>query len=144
MAIIVPDDETTIQAAVDAAGAGGTVLVRAGTYTENVTIIDDNITLIALEEVVLQGTGSSPGIGIEIDNANGITIIGFEIKGYTMGIKIGEADYPSNNNKLIRNRADNNGYNGIWINGNSNKLIRNRADNNEFSSKCSGCHVCRR
>ena len=36
--IYVPDDYPTIQAAVNAASAGGTIIVRDGTYNENINV----------------------------------------------------------------------------------------------------------
>lgn len=41
----VPDDYSTIQAAVNAASPGDTIIVRDGTYTENVDVNVDNLTL---------------------------------------------------------------------------------------------------
>lgn len=41
----VPDDYTTIQAAVDAARPGDTIIVRDGTYTENVDVNKDHLTI---------------------------------------------------------------------------------------------------
>ena len=43
--IYVPDDYSTIQAAVDAASPGNTIIVKDGIYTENVDVNKDNITI---------------------------------------------------------------------------------------------------
>jgi pectin methylesterase-like acyl-CoA thioesterase len=59
----VPRDYSTIQAAVDAAGAGDTVQVKAGVYNENVVVSTSSVRLHATSGVVLDGTGLT-GIGI--------------------------------------------------------------------------------
>ena len=43
--VYVPDDYPTIQAAVDAASPGDTIIVRNGTYTENVDVNKDHLTI---------------------------------------------------------------------------------------------------
>jgi len=43
--IYVPDDYSTIQAAVDAANPGDTIIVRDGTYIENVNVNKDHLTI---------------------------------------------------------------------------------------------------
>ncbi|PKP59793.1 hypothetical protein CVT91_06160 [Candidatus Atribacteria bacterium HGW-Atribacteria-1] len=43
--IYVPDNYSTIQAAVDAASPGDTIIVRDGTYTENVNVNKDHLTI---------------------------------------------------------------------------------------------------
>ena len=43
--IYVPDDYATIQAAVDTASPGDTIIVRGGTYTENVDVNKDHLTI---------------------------------------------------------------------------------------------------
>ena len=43
--IFVPDDYATIQGAVDAASPGDTIIVRDGTYIENVDVNKDHLTI---------------------------------------------------------------------------------------------------
>ena len=43
--IYVPDDYLTIQAAVDASNPGDTIIVRDGTYTENIDVNKDHLTI---------------------------------------------------------------------------------------------------
>ena len=60
--IYVPDDYLTIQAAVDAASPGGTIIVRDGTYTENVDVNKDHLTIQSengAESTIVQAADSS-------------------------------------------------------------------------------------
>lgn len=76
-AIVVPRDYATIQAAVDAAESGDTIIVEAGTYPE---------ALMLNKTVTLSGVGMpviftpEDGIGLEID-ADNCTISGFSLEG---------------------------------------------------------------
>lgn len=78
---------TTIQAAVDAAKAGDTIVVAKGTYTEQVTFAadKDNITLRAMNSqrpviVAPAALAGDKGI-VEVDGADGVTVRGFTITG---------------------------------------------------------------
>src|SRR5215203_2169688 len=53
---------TTIQAAVDAASPGDTVLVPPGTYHESVTITKSGLTIKGTRDAVLDATGFAVGI----------------------------------------------------------------------------------
>lgn len=56
--IYVPDDYPAIQAGVDAASPGNTIIVRDGTYTENVDVGKDHLIIRSeneAEAAVVQG-----------------------------------------------------------------------------------------
>ncbi|TGD94864.1 hypothetical protein EU555_30910, partial [Methylobacterium nonmethylotrophicum] len=70
----------TIQAAIDAAQSGDTILVAQGTYAENLVVSTANVTLRALStSAVIQG-----GIAINA-GATGVTLDGFTISGTVPG-----------------------------------------------------------
>lgn len=69
-------DATTIQQGVTMAGAGGTVIVCAGTYPESVDITTPNLMLRGLRGAVVDATGQSYGIGI---GANRVTVTGMTV-----------------------------------------------------------------
>ena len=57
---------TTIQAAVDEADPGDTVLVPAGTYAESVNVTEPGITLRGPRDAFLDGTGLDLLYGIRV------------------------------------------------------------------------------
>ena len=80
---------STIQAAVDAAQPGDSILVPAGTYREAVTVTKSGITLIGQPGAVLDGTGVGATVGVRVRSTDGtrltdFTLDGFEIRGYTL------------------------------------------------------------
>ncbi|UCG95673.1 MAG: right-handed parallel beta-helix repeat-containing protein [archaeon] len=76
--ITVPDDYSTIQAAVDAASGGDTVSVLSGTYNENL-IIDKQISLVGEgKETTVIGAGTGHVVRII---SNGVEVSGFTVKG---------------------------------------------------------------
>ncbi len=101
-------DGMSIQEAIDAASDGDTIIVNAGTYTENL-IVDKEVTLQANGEVILEGTiddqlsipdgtalndyfeanhpaySATTGIEVQADN---VTIDGFTISHFSVGVHL--------------------------------------------------------
>lgn len=101
--IYVPtDDYKTIQSAVDAASAGTTIYVEAGTYYEHVTISKENITIIGKDWDNTKVDGNSSGPVFSLLGANNSFVIGFTIKnsGDQPGILL---DYNSSGNYITEN-----------------------------------------
>jgi len=80
----VPQDFSTIQAAVDAAGTGDTIEVDKGIFSENVVIAGKTNIRLRGDDTVLQG--SAVGIGINIVNSDHIRVEGFIVDGFHTGI----------------------------------------------------------
>jgi parallel beta-helix repeat protein len=80
---------TTIQAAIDAAQAGDTILVPPGVYRENVRVTQDNITIQGSPDAVMDGTGLEGNTGIRVASLdpakriNGFNLTGLTIQNYS-------------------------------------------------------------
>ena len=129
--IYVPDDFSTIQQAINNASEGDTIVVRNGTYSENV-LVDKRLNIVCEGECILNAKSiRKPAFDIE---ANGVNISGFTIqnaKGYMMaGIRInGENCNVSNN--VVRNN-----YVGIYLKkSDGNRVENNVIANNKFGIK---------
>jgi hypothetical protein len=93
--IIVPADRATIQAAVDAAGTGDTVLVQPGTYAGAVHIGGGRhgLALVAADPddpPVLTGDGPR-GAAVTIDGADDVTLDSLAIEGPADGVSVKDA-----------------------------------------------------
>lgn len=82
--INVPDDQPTIQAAVDAAKPGDLVLIQPGTYHEAVTVETENLTIRGIDRnaTVLDGQFALDN-GIRVVGANGVAIENLTARNYT-------------------------------------------------------------
>jgi parallel beta-helix repeat protein len=129
--IYVPDDYAKIHWAVENATAGDTIIVRDGTYTENVNV---NKRLTIRSEngsayTIVQAASSNDYI-FEV-KADYVTISGFTVKGATAysGIYLLHADYCT-----ISNNDANSNRNGIelWDSNNNNTIANNNASNNSY------------
>ncbi len=124
---------TTIQAAVDAASPGNTIIVRDGTYTENV---DVNKSLTIQSEngatsTTVQAANSSDHVfHVTADN---VTIIGFTVTGantnYSAGIYLGISFGNGVDYCTISNNTASNNYGGIRLQDSNNNTITNNTAN---------------
>ncbi|MCW4019062.1 MAG: right-handed parallel beta-helix repeat-containing protein [Candidatus Bathyarchaeota archaeon] len=135
--IVVPDDYSTIQEAIDNAVDGDTVFVRAGVYVESV-VVNKAITLKG------EGKGLTEVYGLSVETTmlvrrDGVTITGFTIDGgpdaldtnHTRGRLAGIHLLHVRNCQVFDNEVVDCRY-GIWLYGASdNSVFSNSAVNNE-------------
>jgi len=80
--IIVPDDNPTIQEAINVANAGDVIIVREGTYIENVKVNKDHLTIKSengADGTIVQAANPDDH-GFEI-TADYVSLSGFTVKG---------------------------------------------------------------
>jgi parallel beta-helix repeat protein len=78
-------DFTTIQAAIDAASAGDTIIVKDGTYTENVFVETEGLIIQSengAASTIVQA--ADPELDVLLVGADNVTIDGFTVQGCTM------------------------------------------------------------
>ena len=128
-AIYVPDDYPTIQDAVNAASDGDTIIVRDGTYTENVkvykrlTIQSEN----CAENCIVQAANSSDYVFEVLENYVNISGLTVEGANGTSGIYLGGVSHCN----ISNNKASNNHF-GIYLyNSSNNSLASNIAYAND-------------
>ena len=102
--IAVPNDYSTIQAAIDAASAGDTVFVNAGTYQENV-VVNKSIFLIGGNVNTTIIDGFAAGGTVVFVTANNVTVSGFTIKSHSdssdMGLVLSGSNFSNINENVI-------------------------------------------
>jgi len=117
--IMVPDDYSTIQEAIDAASDGDTIFVKSGTYYGHV-IIDKSLTLVGQNRntTILDGNGTRTVVNVK---ANSVSINGFLIRNSGFrGINIDSFDLCTISNNILANTSG-----GIRAASSSNNIIRN-------------------
>jgi hypothetical protein len=72
----VPADYSTIQAAVDAAASGDTIQIAPGVYTNQVVIVNKNLTLSGSPGAILRATPDMQETLLSAANANGDPLLG--------------------------------------------------------------------
>lgn len=131
--IYVPDNFTKIQWAVDNATAGDTIIVKSGTYYENVNVI---------KQLILRGidTGTGKPVVDASGNGNAITLSadGITVEGFNATNSRRSGIYLfCCNNTLTGNTANNNGY-GIYLYSSSNNILTG----NDASNNGDGIYLC--
>ena len=99
--IYVPDDYPTIQEAVGNTASGCTIIVRDGTYTENVNIDKDHLTIKSENGAASTFIQAAYPDDFVVDiRANSVTLTGFTItsepSGWTAGVYLEGAKYCTN------------------------------------------------
>ena len=136
--IIVPDDYPTIQEAINNAGAGDVIYVKAGIYEENI-VINESISLIgeSRETTIIDGNGSGWVVKIECSY---VTFGNFTVRNAHEGIWI---DTTSRQDK-IKDNVVRDCHDGIEIAsfglGTQNHLLQNNIIiNNTYGIDVWGC-----
>jgi nitrous oxidase accessory protein len=112
---------TSIQAAVNAASDGDTIIVRDGTYTENINV-DKRLTIRSengsSKTMVGAHTGDN-GFAVSVDwvNISGFTVTNASIN----GIDLNSVSHCNISHNVLRA----NNHNGIWMNNATNNIIHN-------------------
>ena len=138
--LYVPDDYPTIQAAVNAANPGDTVIVRAGAYTENIDVSKKHLTIQSesgAEATIIQGVNPDDSVFEVTPWADYVTIEGFAVRGATntsgKGIALSQAAHCN----IIGNIVSNTAF-GVWLYVSSDNTI---SQNTAMSNGATGIHL---
>ena len=131
--IYVPDAYSTIQEAVNAASPGDTIIVRDGTYRENIDVT---------KRLTIKSENGSVNCIVEAedrdDNVFEITTNYVNISGFTVkdaagisSMQLNRADYCNISNNNVMGKGSNS-FNGILLSHSSNNIISN---NNNYNNQ---------
>ncbi len=131
--INVPADQPTIQAGINAAANGDTVLVAPGTYSENINFSGKAITVKSsggAAVTIIDGGNSGTVVSFETGETNSSVLSGFTIQhGSGSGVYTYFASPVIQENRIINNTASFGG--GLYILGASTgKIVRNTITGN--------------
>jgi len=153
--IYVPNDYSIIQAAVNAASPGDTIIVRDGTYTENVNIYKDHLTIRSengADSTIVQAANPDnhvfkvtadyvnisgftvkntvyPSCGIYLNKANSCNIIGNSVS--TINGRDGVSLEFSDSNVIANNRISEN-WCGVYLHESKSNILRNNSMANNY------------
>lgn len=126
--IRVPNNYPTIQAAVDAASPGDTIIVRDGTYTENIDV-NKSLTIQSAsgaDSTIVQA--ANPNDYVFEVRANYVNISGFTVEGATETGQAGIFLYRADDCNISNNRLSNN-FNGITLIDSRKTIVRSNVAN---------------
>jgi len=131
--IFVPDNYTTIQAAIDAANDSDTILVRAGLYVEHI-VVNKSISILGLDFPTISTYSPLGGFGFPTVSilANNVTISGFilqhegtrPLKEFDQGIELASANCNILGNVIRHN------WEGIELSGCYDNIANNTIEHN--------------
>jgi len=145
--IHVPADQPSIQAGIDAAVNGDTVLVAPGRYLENIDFTGKAITVMSSEgppytTIHTKGTGTV--VSFHSNEGNDSVLQGFSITGGGRGIYCGKLNSPSSPTIIGNHIFGNSGYGpgaGIFVEGSSPTVEDNVIFSNYSVSNGGGIQV---
>ncbi len=117
--LVVPDDYPTIQEAINHAAEGATIIVKAGTYYENV-VVTKSISLRGESSgnTIIDGGGGT-SLVVYVDNVDNVEISGFKIQNGYDGIYL----YNSSDVTVSGNTITNCSFRGIILSVSSSNTI---------------------
>ena len=117
-----------IQFAIDASTSGDTVLVAAGTYTENIDYSGKNLVIISTagrDSTIIDGASSGSVVLFENGEDSIAVLSGFTIQNGSEGGIYCQGSSPTLKNLIVTNNTHGMGGGGIYCNSNSNPSLEN-------------------
>jgi parallel beta-helix repeat protein len=136
--IVVPDDYSTIQEAVDHSSSGDTVLLKSGVYHGNVVLDKNSVSLVGenRDTTVIDGSGIGTVVYV---NANNAEVSNFTIQ--NSGDELTDSGIRINGsyNALISNNEIHGNHLGVYLSSSSNCTLRdNSMTENKYNFGVSG------
>nr|WP_321496323.1 PGF-pre-PGF domain-containing protein [uncultured Methanolobus sp.] len=123
------DDFTTIQAAINDASQGDTIIVGDGTYNENV-VVNKSVTLRSENGAASTNVNASDSSEHAFNlTVNNVTIDGFNVTGVT-GFEMAGIYLGYSNNSIVTNNIVNDNNFGIVLDNSENNTLSNNIANN--------------
>ncbi len=108
--ILVDDDggaaHTSIQAAITAAPAGATIVVRPGVYAPFTITNKNDLSIIGVDPDAVFIDGGGAGIGISVSNANGVQLRALTVRNVDVGIDLNGAGVNGYLTPTLRTRIE--------------------------------------